>query len=66
MQKAAEKNAPEQARKIYQPPVIIALGEMLRGKGRLCQDGSGAVDDGDCQPGTNEGLCFDGSNASYY
>lgn len=42
MKEATENNMPELPRKIYQPPIIVALGEMLIGKGEDCINGGGA------------------------
>jgi len=67
MKKATGKSASTLPRKVYQPPVIIVLGEMLKGNGATCS--SGGIEFGivDCDAGgvDNDIYCGTGSAATH-
>lgn len=61
MKKVTEKNTPVLPHKVYQPPVIVSLGEMLKGRGHACVTGPGEDAVSDCPAGNSDILyCFVG------
>lgn len=63
MKEATENNTPVLPLTVYKPPVIISLGEMLKGSGD-CVDGSlvGVL----CNAGSTEHICVEGSGGNDY
>ncbi|MFQ5922644.1 MAG: hypothetical protein ACE5M4_07345 [Anaerolineales bacterium] len=47
---------------IYEAPILIALGELARGRGQFCQDGTG--NDIYCNQGASNDDCYAGSSAA--
>jgi hypothetical protein len=63
MKETAKNNTPALPRKVYSPPVIVALGEMLKGNGDCVDGGTVGID---CGAGSTEHQCVEGSGGNLY
>lgn len=67
MKESTENNTSALTNKVYHPPVIIALGEMIKGIGDICVIGFGEDELGLCTLGsTFIAYCVDGDDQANY